>query len=74
MKNLLILATILLTFGFANAQSKIYDKRGTYSSYIQGYYQDGKIYDKRGTYSSYIIGYYEGGAASAAAAAYLLLF
>ena len=74
MKQLLILATMLLTFGFANAQSKIYSKGGAYSSNIIGYYQDGKIYSKGGAYSSNIIGYYEGGAASAAAAAYALLF
>ena len=36
MKNLLILATMLLTFGFANAQCKIYstDKYGDYATKV----------------------------------------
>ena len=42
MKNLLILATMLLTFGFAKAQSKIYNSKGAgYSSNIVGYYEGG---------------------------------
>jgi hypothetical protein len=59
MKNLLILATMLFTFGFANAQSKIYQKDG-YSYREVGKYEGGKIYQKDG-YSYREIGKYEGG-------------
>ena len=67
---------MLLTFGFAKAQSKIYNSKGAgYSSNIVAYYENGKIYNSKGAgYSSNIVGYYEGGGASAAAAAMLLLF
>ena len=61
MKNLLILVTMLLTFGFANAQSKVYsgDKYG--KNQVVGYYEDGKIWsgDKYG--KNQVIGYYEAG-------------
>ncbi len=63
MKNLLILAILLLTFSFVNAQSKIYNSNGT-GSYrnIVGYFEDGKIYNSNGT-GSYrnIVGYSENG-------------
>jgi hypothetical protein len=47
MKRLLLIATILFMFGFANAQSKILSKdSGGYESsrYILGYYSNGKIH------------------------------
>jgi hypothetical protein len=45
MKNLLILATMLLTFGFANAQSKLYSTNEYGSSSRQvGKFENGKIY------------------------------
>ncbi len=45
MKNLLILATMLLTFSFANAQSKIYSVN-SYGSKdrVVGIFENGKIY------------------------------
>ena len=62
MKNLLILATLLLTFGFASAQSKIYstDNSG-YSARQIGKFENGKIYstDNSG-YSARQIGKIEG--------------
>jgi hypothetical protein len=75
MKNLLILATLMIFTGFANAQDAIYNKNGTsWSSDIIGYHKEGKIYNKNGTsWSSDIIGYYKGGTAAAAAAAFILL-
>ena len=55
MKNLLILATMLLTFGFANAQCKIYstDKYGDYATKV-GKFEGGVIYstDKYGDYAT----------------------
>jgi hypothetical protein len=50
MKNLLILATMLLTFGFANAQSKIYRGNSTYYGDQIGTYSDGKVYKGNSTY------------------------
>ena len=44
MKHLLILATMLLTFGFANAQSKIYQKNSGRIDYSEvGKFENGKI-------------------------------
>ena len=70
MKKLLILATMLLTFSFANAQKiwNNYSKSGT----PIGSFEGGKIwnnYSKGGR----PIGSYEGGEAGGAAAALLLL-
>jgi hypothetical protein len=75
MKKLLVLTTVLLTFGFANAQCKIYS--GTYASSSKqvGLIENGKIYS--GTYasSSKQVGLVEGGGMMCgAAAAFLLLF
>ena len=65
MKKLFILTSILLSFGLANSQCKIYNKNGMlkYTSDIVGYYENGKIYNKNGMlkYSSDIIGYCENG-------------
>ena len=44
MKKLLILATILLSFGFANAQCKIYNR--AYGGDAIGRFEDGKIYNR----------------------------
>ena len=55
MKNLLILATMLLTFGFANAQMIIYKKDPNYYSdqWIKvGKYDNGVIYKKDPNYYS----------------------
>jgi hypothetical protein len=59
MKKLLILATMLLTFGFANAQCKIYE--GKYASGTPiAVYEGGKIY--QGKYASGTpVGVIEGG-------------
>ena len=71
MKNLLILATMLLSFGFANAQAKIYNR--AYAGDAIGRFEDGKIYNR--AYGGDAIGRVEGGGQMAgAAAAYLLLF
>lgn len=51
-----------------------YNSKGIYSYNIIGYYENGILYNSKGKYSYNIIGYYEGGASSAAAAAFLLLF
>ncbi len=70
MKQLLILATMLLTFGFANAQ-KIWNNDYKGGRPI-GTYEGGKIWnnDYKGGRP---IGTYEGGDAGGAAAAFLLL-
>ena len=75
MKNLLILATMLLTFGFANAQSKIYSTNSSgYSATQIGKFEGGKIYSTNSSgYSATQVGKYEGGDATGAAAAFLLL-
>jgi hypothetical protein len=59
MKNLLILATMLFTVGFAKGQSKIYQKDG-YSYREAGKYEGGKIYLKDG-YSYREVGKSDGG-------------
>ena len=54
MKKLLILATMLFTFGFANAQSLIFKKNPNYSfdDWIKvGKYENGIIYKKNPNYS-----------------------
>ncbi len=58
MKNLLILTTMLHTFGFVNAQCKVYSGTG-YSAKQIGYFDGGKIYSGTG-YSAKQIGYIEG--------------
>ena len=70
MKKLLILATILLSFGFANAQCKIYNR--AYGGDAIGRIEGDKIYNR--AYGGDAIGRIEGGGAMCgAAAAYLLL-
>jgi hypothetical protein len=65
MKNLLILATMLLTFSFVNAQSKIYNVRYANGSKndVVGYFESDKIYNVRYANGSKndVIGYVEGG-------------
>ena len=63
MKNLLILATMLLTFGFANAQSKLYRKVSGYENYeVNGKCEGSKIYQKVSGYENYeVVGKYDGG-------------
>ena len=56
MKNLFILATMLLTFGFANAQCKIYNR--AYGGDAIGRFEDGKIYNR--AYGGDAIGRIEG--------------
>ncbi len=72
MKNLLILATMLLTFGFANAQSKIYQKLSGYNNYQEiGKCESGKIYQKLSGYNNYQeVGKFDG---CGGPAAYLIL-
>ena len=69
MKNLLILATMLLSFSFANAQSEIYQKDGYYYNEV-GKFEGGKIYQKDGYYYNEI-GKTDGG--GGAASGFLLL-
>ena len=56
MKNILILATLLLTFSFAKAQSKIYSGNSTSYSNIICTYESGKIYKGNSTSYSNIVG------------------
>ena len=74
MKNLLILATMLLTFGFSNAQSKIYLGTASYNSQQVGYLDGIKVYQGTASYNSKQIGYIDGGRATSSGAALLLLF
>ena len=75
MKNLLILATMLLTFGFANVQCKIYSSSKSYGGNIVVYIDGSKIYSSSKSYGGNIVGYGEGcGIMSLGAAALLLLF
>ena len=68
----MILAILLLTFGFVNAQCKVYNGTG-YSAKQIGYFEAGKIYSGTG-YSAKQVGYIEsGGCGCSAAAAFLLL-
>ena len=60
MKNLLILATMLLTFSFANAQSKIYSGTGTSYGKQIGYMDGQKFYSGTGTSYGKQIGYIDG--------------
>ena len=60
MKNLLILATMLLTFGFANAQCKIYSSSKSYGGNIVGYIDGSKIYSSSKSYGGNIVGYIDG--------------
>ena len=81
MKNLLILATMLLTFGFANAQRLMNGSRSTIG-YIEnervmsgsrstiGYIENGRVMN--GSRST--IGYYEGVKDSQAAMFYFFFF
>ena len=50
MKKLLILATMLLSFGFMSAQSKIYKGNSTYYGDQIGTYSDGKVYKGNSTF------------------------
>ena len=58
-KKILILAILLLTFGFVNAQCKVYNGTG-YSAKQIGYFDGGKIYSGTG-YSAKQVGYFEAG-------------
>jgi hypothetical protein len=73
MKNLMILVTMLLSFGFANAQSKIYNSEYPSSSRVVGCVKDGKIYNSEYPSSSRVVGCYEGGMLTGYASAMLLL-
>ena len=74
MKNLLILATLLLTFGFASAQSKIYNTKYGSKNDLLGHYEGGKIYTSKYRSKNELIGHYDGPDSGAAAAAYFLLY
>jgi hypothetical protein len=56
MKNLLILATMLLTVGFANAQSKIYRGNSTSDRNLIGTYDGGMIYKGNSTSNRNLVG------------------
>ena len=79
MKNLLILATMLLTFGFANAQSRVWSSYNGSSSIKDkcvGFYEGGKIwtsYNGSSSIKDKCVGFYEGGETGGGAAALLLL-
>jgi hypothetical protein len=73
MKNLLVLATMLLTFGFAKAQCKIYRGDSNYWKDQIATLKDGKIYKGDSTYWKDQIGTYSGGESCGAAAAFVLL-
>ena len=70
MKNLLILATMLLTFGFANAQ-KIWNNAYKSGSAV-GSFEGGKIWNNAYKSGS-AVGSYEGGEAGGAAAAFIII-
>ena len=74
MKQLLILATMLLTFGFAKAQGKIYDDYYGSKNKVIGHYSDGKIYNDYYGSKNKVIGHYDSSGSGAAAAAYIILF
>ncbi len=52
---------MLLSFGFLNAQCKVYSGRGTYGGTQVGYIDGGKVYSGRGTYGGTQVGYIDGG-------------
>jgi len=62
MKKLLILATMLFSFSFANAQSKIYSaSSGGYKDRVVGIFENGKIYSaSSGGYKDRVVGIIEG--------------
>ena len=73
MKKILILATMLLMFAFANAQSKIYTASYGSKDKCVGIYEGGKIYTAYYGSKDKCIGIYEGPDSGAAAAAFILL-
>ncbi len=54
MKQLLIMATMLLTFGLATAQTKIYTAEGNYKGKLKYIIEGAKIYYAEGNYKEYI--------------------
>jgi hypothetical protein len=74
MKNILLMVTMLLMFGFTNAQCKIYSGKYANSSQQVGLFENGKIYSGKYANSSQQVGLVEGGGMTCgAAAAFLLL-
>ena len=51
---------MLLTFGFANAQCKIYSSSKSYGGNIVGYIDGSKIYSSSKSYGGNIVGYIDG--------------
>ena len=61
MKKLLILLTLLFTFGFANAQTKIYNGNYYGKKDVIGYFEAGKIYSGNYYGKKDVIGHIENG-------------
>ena len=60
MKNLLILATMLLTFGFANAQCRIYSGKYSSGGSPVGYVDGARIYSGKYSSGGTPVGYIDG--------------
>ena len=55
MKQFLLVATMLLTFGLLNAQTKVFRGTSSYSSDVICNLNNGKVYKKTTSYSSDLI-------------------